>query len=60
MRKILFTTTAMLVVVATTWGTFSIQQALGEPTAAMDIASVHRNTETVLLPTAPVADYHAP
>jgi hypothetical protein len=47
---------AALAITATAWATFSYRTA-GEPTAAMDIAAIHRATDTAALPMAPVADY---
>jgi hypothetical protein len=48
---------AALVITATAWATFSYRVTAGEPTAAMDIAALHRGTDTSALPTAPVNDY---
>ena len=47
---------AALVITATAWATLSYR-VTGEPTAAMDIAAIHRATDTAALPMAPVADY---
>jgi hypothetical protein len=57
MRKTLgLSIAAALVITATAWATYPYRIA-GEPTAAMDIAAIHRGTDTAALPTAPVNDY---